>query len=48
MDRSQLEIYNENIRHGRWASKLYDKDDPFKKVCLTLRRAGAVQLIDDA
>jgi DNA ligase-4 len=32
MDRSQLEVYNENIRHGRWESKPYDKDDPFKKV----------------
>ena len=32
MERDQLEIYNNNIRHGRWKSKQYDKDDPLKRV----------------
>lgn len=32
VDRGQLEVYNENIRHGSWASKPYDKDDPLKRV----------------
>lgn len=32
MTRDQLEVYNEYIRHGRWRSKAYDRDDPFKKV----------------
>lgn len=32
MDRGQVEVYNENIRLGRWGSKPYDKDDPLKKV----------------
>jgi DNA ligase-4 len=32
MDRSQLEVYNENVRMGRWRSKPFDRDDPFKKV----------------
>ncbi|KAK4687112.1 hypothetical protein P7C73_g2995, partial [Tremellales sp. Uapishka_1] len=36
MDRSQLEIINENIRHGRWKSKPFDKDDPFKQRLLGL------------
>ncbi|ORY34864.1 hypothetical protein BCR39DRAFT_515200 [Naematelia encephala] len=31
MSRDQLEVYNEAIRHGRWSSKPYDRDDPFKK-----------------
>jgi hypothetical protein len=29
--RDQLEVYNDNVRHGRWGSKPFDKDDPFKK-----------------
>jgi hypothetical protein len=33
MDRSQLEIYNENIRMGRWSTKPFDRDDPLKRVC---------------
>lgn len=33
MDRGQLEVYNENIRLGRWRSKPFDKDDPLKRVC---------------
>ena len=37
IDRNQLEVYNDNIRHGRWASKPYDKDDPFKKVFVLYR-----------
>ncbi|WWD20194.1 hypothetical protein CI109_104670 [Kwoniella shandongensis] len=36
LDRSQLEVYNEYIRHGRWASKPFDKDDPFKRRLLGL------------
>jgi DNA ligase-4 len=32
MDRSQLEVYNENIRMGRWRSKPFDRDDPLKRV----------------
>ncbi|WVF68578.1 hypothetical protein IAT40_003347 [Kwoniella sp. CBS 6097] len=36
LDRSALEVYNENIRHGRWASKSFDKDDPFKRRLLGL------------
>lgn len=35
MDRSQLEVYNENIRLGRWRTKAFDKDDPLKRVCPT-------------
>ncbi|OCF46055.1 hypothetical protein I317_00143 [Kwoniella heveanensis CBS 569] len=31
LDRSALEVYNENIHHGRWSTKSYDKDDPFKR-----------------
>ncbi|WWC92925.1 uncharacterized protein L201_007888 [Kwoniella dendrophila CBS 6074] len=30
-DRIQLEYYNECLRHGRWGSKPFDKDDPFKR-----------------
>ncbi|WWD04258.1 hypothetical protein V865_002326 [Kwoniella europaea PYCC6329] len=30
-DRPQLEYYNECLRHGRWGSKPFDKDDPFKR-----------------
>jgi DNA ligase-4 len=30
--RDELEIYNEKIRHGRWGSKPYDRDDPSKRV----------------
>ncbi|WVQ66382.1 uncharacterized protein L199_004562 [Kwoniella botswanensis] len=30
-DRTQLEYYNECLRHGRWGSKPFDKDDPFKR-----------------
>jgi DNA ligase-4 len=30
--REQLEVYNDNIRHGRWRSKPFDRDDPFKRV----------------
>ncbi|WWC95484.1 hypothetical protein V866_002348 [Kwoniella sp. B9012] len=30
-DRTQLEYYNECLRHGRWGSKLFDKDDLFKR-----------------
>jgi DNA ligase-4 len=33
MDRTQLEIYNENIRMGRWSTKPFDRDDPLKRVC---------------
>jgi DNA ligase-4 len=29
--RDQLEVYNENVRHGHWGSKPFDRDDPFKK-----------------
>ncbi|WVQ96118.1 hypothetical protein IAU59_003220 [Kwoniella sp. CBS 9459] len=36
LDRSALEVYNGEIRHGRWASKSYDKDDPFKRRLLGL------------
>lgn len=36
MDRSQLEVYNENIRLGRWRSKPFDRDDPLKRVSLSL------------
>ncbi|WVR08189.1 hypothetical protein IAU60_005235 [Kwoniella sp. DSM 27419] len=36
LDRTQLEVVNGNIRHGRWASKPYDKDDPFKRRLLGL------------
>jgi DNA ligase-4 len=32
MDRTQLEVYNENIRMGRWRSKPFDRDDPLKRV----------------
>jgi len=32
MDRDHLEVYNENIRHGRWRSKPFDRDDPLKRV----------------
>lgn len=32
MDRKQLEVYNENIRLGRWRTKPFDKDDPLKRV----------------
>lgn len=32
MDRSQLKVYNENIRMGRWRSKPFDRDDPLKRV----------------
>ncbi|WRT69581.1 uncharacterized protein IL334_006570 [Kwoniella shivajii] len=35
-DRAQLEYYNECIRHGRWSSKPFDKDDPFKRRLLGL------------
>nr|XP_019043413.1 hypothetical protein I302_07990 [Kwoniella bestiolae CBS 10118]OCF22343.1 hypothetical protein I302_07990 [Kwoniella bestiolae CBS 10118] len=34
-DRTQLEYYNECLRHGRWGSKPFDKDDPFKRVRLS-------------
>jgi len=34
MDRSQIEVYNENIRMGRWRSKPFDRDDPLKRVRL--------------
>lgn len=30
--RDQLEIYNENLRLGRWGSKPFDKDDQWKRV----------------
>lgn len=32
MSRDQLEVYNENLRLGRWANKPYDRDDPYKRV----------------
>jgi len=32
MDRDHLEVHNENIRHGRWRSKPFDRDDPLKRV----------------
>ncbi len=32
MSRDQLEIYNQNIRYGRWKTKSFDRDDPFKQV----------------
>ncbi len=32
MTRAQLELYNSNIRLGRWASKPFDKDDKWKRV----------------
>lgn len=34
MDRDVLELVNGNIRHGRWATKPYDKDDRLKRVSL--------------
>ncbi|WVQ79314.1 hypothetical protein IAT38_001411 [Cryptococcus sp. DSM 104549] len=36
LDRSQLEVVNESIRLGRWKSKAFDKDDPFKRRLLGL------------
>ncbi|KAK8849569.1 hypothetical protein IAR55_004904 [Kwoniella newhampshirensis] len=36
LDRSQLEVYNDCIRHGRWGSKPFDRDDPFKRRLLGL------------
>jgi DNA ligase-4 len=35
--REQLEVYNENLRLGRWPSKPFDRDDPFKRVCRTVQ-----------
>jgi len=37
MDRDQLEVYNENIRHERWRGKPFDKDDPWKRVSCVAR-----------
>ena len=37
LDRGQLEVYNENIRLGRWATKPFDRDDPFKRVSESVR-----------
>ena len=39
MDRSQLEVYNENIRMGRWRSKPFDRGDPLKRVRHVFRLA---------
>jgi DNA ligase-4 len=36
--RDELEVYNANIRGGRWGSRVYDWDDPFKRVCHSPRR----------
>ena len=36
LDRDALELVNGNIRHGRWASKSYDRADPFKRGLLGL------------
>lgn len=33
LERDALEIVNGNIRHGRWKSKSYDRNDPYKRVC---------------
>lgn len=30
--RDELEVYNENIRLGRWKNKPFDKDDALKRV----------------
>ncbi|KAL1408220.1 hypothetical protein Q8F55_005026 [Vanrija albida] len=32
LNRDQLEQYNDQLRLGRWASKPFDKDDPWKRV----------------
>ncbi|OCF77906.1 hypothetical protein I204_01909 [Kwoniella mangroviensis CBS 8886] len=34
-DRTKLEYYNSCLRHGRWGSKPFDKDDLFKRVSLS-------------
>jgi DNA ligase-4 len=34
LSRAQLEEVNGCIRHGRWGTKRYDKDDRFKRVRL--------------
>ncbi|WOO77589.1 DNA ligase 1 [Vanrija pseudolonga] len=31
LNRDQLELYNDQLRLGRWASKPFDKDDPWKR-----------------
>ena len=31
-DRDMLEVWNANVRLGRWGSRPYDRDDPFKRV----------------
>lgn len=46
LDRHVLEVINENIRHERWKTKPYDRDDPFKEVsrgnmCLQLNTDSA-------
>lgn len=35
LNRDQLELYNDQLRLGRWASKPFDKDDPWKRVSLS-------------
>jgi DNA ligase-4 len=32
LDRDVLEDINGSLRHGRWRTKNYDKDDKFKRV----------------
>lgn len=39
--RQELELWNQNIRHGRWGTKPFDKDDPYKKVSSTILINGA-------
>ena len=36
MSRDHLECYNANVRLGRWGSRPYDRDDPFKRVSLPI------------
>ena len=42
LDRDALEMVNDKIRHGRWRTKPYDKDDTFRRVRVVYRELKTV------